>query len=153
MDLGCYVLSAARHFGHWIGISPEIVSVEADLKAPELDSAMRVSLSYSGGITGSAVWDMDAADRTMTWTVFGSRGSASSLAFGVPHLDPRLEVTIDGRTMIENFAGTSYTYQLAALARTLQDGDPFLVDIDDAVANAELIDEVYRRAGLTPRGL
>jgi hypothetical protein len=27
-----------------------------------------------------------------------------------------------------------------------------LIDVDDSVANAELIDEVYRRAGLSPRG-
>jgi predicted dehydrogenase len=47
---------------------------------------------------------------------------------------------------------TSYTYQLAALADTLQTGAKFLIDVDDSVANAELIDEVYRRAGLSPRG-
>jgi len=47
---------------------------------------------------------------------------------------------------------TSYTYQLAALADTLQTGAEFLIDVDDSVANAELIDEVYRRAGLAPRG-
>jgi hypothetical protein len=27
-----------------------------------------------------------------------------------------------------------------------------LIDVDDSVANAELIDEVYRTAWLTPRG-
>jgi hypothetical protein len=42
--------------------------------------------------------------------------------------------------------------QLAALADTLQTGAEFLIDVDDSVANAELIDEVYRRAGLSPRG-
>ena len=47
---------------------------------------------------------------------------------------------------------TSYTYQLAALADTLQTGTEFMIDVDDSVANAELIDEVYRRAGLSPRG-
>ena len=47
---------------------------------------------------------------------------------------------------------TSYTYQLAALAETLQTGAPFLIDVDDSVANAELIDDVYRTAGLPPRG-
>jgi hypothetical protein len=47
---------------------------------------------------------------------------------------------------------TSYTYQLAALAQTLQSGADFLININDSVANAELIDEVYRRAGLSRRG-
>jgi len=39
-------------------------------------------------------------------------------------------------------------YQLAALAGTLQTGAEFLIDVDDSVANAELIDEAYRRPGL-----
>jgi hypothetical protein len=46
---------------------------------------------------------------------------------------------------------TSYTYQLACLADALRSGQPFPGDIDGAVANAELIDECYRQAGLSPR--
>ena len=46
---------------------------------------------------------------------------------------------------------SSYTYQLEALAAHLRDGSPVLTDADDAVANMELIDEVYRAAGLAPR--
>jgi len=41
---------------------------------------------------------------------------------------------------------TSYTYQLAHLADALQRGQPFPGGIDGSVANAELIDECYRRA-------
>ncbi len=48
---------------------------------------------------------------------------------------------------------TSYTYQLAHLADTLREGTPFLIDMDDSVSNAELIDACYRRAGLSPRGI
>ena len=153
MDLGCYVLSAARHFGHWIGGPPEIVGVQSKLKAVEMDSAMRVELAYPGGVTGHVRWDMDAEDRTMTWTVVGSDGSATSPAFAVPHMDNRLLVTRGGEATAEVFGDqTSYTYQLARVAKTFETGAPFLVDIDDAVANAELIDECYRRAGLRPRG-
>jgi hypothetical protein len=47
---------------------------------------------------------------------------------------------------------TSYAYQLAALTQTLQTGAEFLIDIDDSVANAELIDDVYRAAGLPVSG-
>jgi predicted dehydrogenase len=36
MDLGCYVLSAAREFGKWVGGAPEITSVQARLRAPEM---------------------------------------------------------------------------------------------------------------------
>ena len=154
MDLGCYVLNAARQFGRWIGATPELVSADATLKAPEIDAAMRVELDYGTGVTGSCTWDMDAGNRTMTWTVVGSQGAATSPAYAVPHLDNRLVITRDGRTTEETLGDqTSYTYQLAHLADTLREGTPFLIDMDDSVSNAELIDACYRRAGLSPRGI
>ncbi len=153
MDLGCYVLSAARAFGRWIGGEPEIVDLDVTLKAPEIDAAMRVQLAYPGGVTGHCVWNMNATDRTMSWTVIGSDGSATSPAFAVPHMDNRLLITTDGHTTEQTYGDkTSYTYQLAHLAATVQHGAPFAFTIDDSVATAELIDECYRRAGLTPRG-
>jgi hypothetical protein len=42
--------------------------------------------------------------------------------------------------------------RVLGLADTLHTGAEFLIDVDDSVANAELIDEVYRKAGLSPRG-
>ena len=165
MDLGCYVLNAARQFGRWIGANPktpenpetpetpELVSADATLKAPEIDAAMRVELDYGAGVTGSCTWDMDAGNRTMTWTVVGSQGAATSPAYAVPHLDNRLIITRDGQTTQETLGDqTSYTYQLAHLADTLRDGTPFLIDMDNSVSNAELMDACYRRAGLSPRG-
>lgn len=153
MDLGCYVLDAARQLGAWIGAAPQIVSAVATLRAPEVDASMRVELAYPGGVTGHCVWDMDAGSRTMTWTVTGTEGVATSPAFAVPHMDNRLLVTRNGRTSQEVLGDqTSYTYQLARLAGALRGGQPFPAGIDESVANAELIDECYRRAGLSPRG-
>ena len=153
MDLGCYVLDAARQLGAWIGAAPQIVTVEATLRAPEVDASMRVELAYPGGVTGHCTWDIDAAERTMTWTVTGTAGTATSPAFAVPHTDNRLLVTRDGRTSQEVLGDqTSYTYQLARLADALRGGQPIPAGIDESVANAELIDECYRRVGLSPRG-
>jgi len=152
MDLGCYVLNAARQFGRWIGATPALETAEAILKTAEIDAAMRAQLSYGDGLTGSCNWNMNADDRTMTWTVAGSKAVATLPAFAVPHLDNRLIITKDGQTVEERIGDqTSYTYQLAHLTDTLRNGKPFLIDIDDSVANAELIDTCYRRAGLTPR--
>ena len=67
-------------------------------------------------------------------------------------MDNRLVVTKDGRTTQEVLGDqTSYTYQLARLAAALQGRQAFPADLDGSVANAELIDECYRRAGLAPR--
>ncbi len=154
MDLGCYVLNAARHLGHWIGATPRLSGVVATLWSPDVDSAVTADLDYSGGPSGRVHWDMDAAERRMIWTVRGSLATAVSPAFAVPHMDPRLVVTDSSGAVREEKpdADTSYTHQLAALAETLSTGGPFLVDADDAVANLDLVDVVYREAGLTPRG-
>ncbi|MFF5082788.1 Gfo/Idh/MocA family protein [Actinoplanes sp. NPDC000266] len=149
MDLGCYVLDAARTLGLWIDSAPRIVHVDATLRTPDVDASMRVELAYPGGVTGRCRWDMDAADRTMTWTVTGTHGVATSPAFAVPHMDNRLLVTRNGRTREEVLGDrTSYTYQLARLTESLRDGRPYPTDLDGSVATAELIDECYRRAGL-----
>jgi len=152
MDLGCYVLDAASQFGAWIGGAPQIVTADATLRAPEVDASMRVQLAYPGGVTGHASWDMDAAERTMTWTVTGTRGTATSPAFAVPHTGNRLVLTRNGQTSDEVLGDqTSYTYQLDRLAGALQRGEPVPAGIGESVANAELIDQCYRRAGLSPR--
>jgi predicted dehydrogenase len=152
MDLGCYVLDAARQPGAWITAAPQIATAAATLRAPEADASMRVELAYPGGVTGHCTWDMNAAGPAMTWTVTGTEGTATSPAFAVPHTGNRLTVTRNGRTS-EEVPGdrTSCTYQLARLAGALQGGQPFPAGIDGAVANAGLIDECYRRAGLPPR--
>ncbi|MDQ4053725.1 MAG: Gfo/Idh/MocA family oxidoreductase [Actinomycetota bacterium] len=153
MDLGCYALHAARQLGTWIGATPELRSADATLKAADMDAAMRVQLTYDGGVTCDCLWDMSASDVSMTWTVTGSKATATSPAFVIPHLDSRLVVTSDGRSTDEPLGEhTSYTYQLAALAASLHRGDAFPIDMDDSVANAELIDACYRLAGLPPRG-
>lgn len=152
MDLACYVLHAARQVGCWTSGEPRVTGAEATLKSPQIDAGMAVELRYPDGIVADCRWDMAAAGRTMTWTVVGTEATATSPAFAVPHLDPRLLVLRDGETTAETLGRqTSYAYQLDALADTLEHGTPFLVDLDDSVANAELVDECYRRAGLSPR--
>jgi hypothetical protein len=102
---------------------------------------------------GQLHWDMSAADRQMAWTVVGTTGTAVVPAFAVPHMDNRIVITRDGSTEEQTLGDqTSYAYQLAALTETLQTGVEFLIDVDDSLANAQLIDEVYRTAGLRPRG-
>jgi predicted dehydrogenase len=153
MDLGCYVLNAARQVGRWLDQAPSVVRAETTLKKPDVDAAMWVELAYPGGIRGRLHWDMNAQGRQMVWTVIGTAATAVVPAFAVPHLDNRIVITRDGSTEEQTLgAQTSYTYQLGALADTLQTGAEFLIDVDDSVANAELIDEVYRRAGLSARG-
>jgi predicted dehydrogenase len=153
MDLGCYVITAARQIGRWLDGEPSLISAEAILKQADVDAAMQAELAYPSGIRAQLHWNMNAQDREMTWTVSGTRGSAVVPAFAVPHMDNRILITRGGSTEVETLGDqTSYAYQLAALAETLQTAAEFLIDVDDSVANAELIDDVYRTAGLPVRG-
>jgi predicted dehydrogenase len=104
MDLGCYVLHAARQLGRWLDQAPSVVSAEATLKEPEVDSAMSVEVAYAGGIRGRLRWDMNAAGREMVWTVVGTAGTAAVPAFAVPQMDNRILITRNGSTEA-HFAG------------------------------------------------
>jgi hypothetical protein len=147
------VLNAARQVGRWLDAAPSVVNAAATLKKPNGDAAMLVELAHPGGIRGRLHWNMDAESRQMVWAVTGTAGTAVVPAFAVPHRDNRIVITRDGRAERQTLGDqTSYTYQLVALAETLQTGAEFLIDVDDSVTNAELIDEVYRRAGLSTRG-
>ena len=96
MDLGCYVLDAARQLGRWLDQAPSVVSAEASLREPEVDSAMSVEVAYAGGVRGRLRWDMNAVAREMVWTVVGTAGTAVVPAFAVPQMDNRIVVTRDG---------------------------------------------------------
>jgi hypothetical protein len=111
MDLGCYVLNAARQFGRWLGQAPSVVRAEATLKKRDVDSAMWVELAYPGGIPGRLHWDMNAEARQMVWTVTGSAATAVVPAFAVPHLDNRILITRDGSTVRRHTATSSPPWQ------------------------------------------
>jgi predicted dehydrogenase len=48
---------------------------------------------------------------------------------------------------------STYTYQLGAFVRAVREGVPVLTNAGDAVANMRVIDAVYAKAGLQPRGM
>ena len=98
MDLGCYVLNAARQVGRWLDQAPSVVRAETTLKKPDVDAAMWVELAYPGGIRGRLHWDMNAEVRQMVWTVIGIAATAVVPAFAVPHQDNRIIITRDGST-------------------------------------------------------
>ena len=46
---------------------------------------------------------------------------------------------------------TSYTYMLEALRMLVRDGVPMVTDADDAVVTMQIIDDIYRAAGMQAR--
>ncbi|WP_458688423.1 hypothetical protein [Nocardia tengchongensis] len=71
----------------------------------------------------------------------------------LPQAFHRLTVTVDGVTRRERVIGEStYVRQLRAFASAVAGTDTNLTPPSDSVIDMELIDEVYRAAGLEPRG-
>ncbi|MEQ3552765.1 Gfo/Idh/MocA family oxidoreductase [Pseudonocardia nematodicida] len=152
MDLGCYALHVQRSLGPLLGGEPTVVSARARERTPGVDSAVTAELAFPSGATGRAHCDMAADGWTVTARVVGDRGAVTACNVVLPTRDDRILVETGGRPRTEHL-GTrpTYTFQLEALRAHLRTGAPFPVDLDDALATAELIDAVYRYAGLEPR--
>jgi predicted dehydrogenase len=154
MDVGCYSLQIARSLAPWAGGPPSVVSARGGERAgrPGVDEWMTAELAFPGGPTGTASCSMAAPAYSMTARVVGTRGEATAQCFARPDWDDRVVVRTDVGERVEELGRrSSYAYQLDAVRAHLRAGAPFPADADDAVAQAELIDEVYRAAGFTPR--
>jgi predicted dehydrogenase len=152
MDVGCYGLHAVRMLGAALGGEPRVVDARADERGAGVDEWLDVSLELPDGIPATVRSGMNAPEFDFSYRLVGSRGSAFAPEFVRPHLGDTIEVTGPDGTRVEELGTrSSYTFQLEALAAHLREGTRLLTDADDAVANMELIDEVYRAAGLAPR--
>ncbi|MCX6464476.1 MAG: Gfo/Idh/MocA family oxidoreductase [Pseudonocardiales bacterium] len=155
MDLGCYPLHSVRVLGGAAtGGEPEVVSATADERAgrPGVDERVTAELVLPGGATGTAVCDMAADGWDISCRVVGTRGEATAMNLVLPQRDDRVVVTGPSGTRTEHLGTRStYLYQLEAVRAHLLDGAPFPLAADDPLRTAELIDAVYRAAGLPLR--
>ena len=156
MDLGCYCAARAADAG---AVGRRRAAGDRVPRGPPSGPAVPASTS---GWTSS--WSSPVAPpgwRTATWPrpdwdiscrVVGSRGEATASNFVRPDQDDRVLVSTPTGDREEHLGTrSSYTYQLEALRAHLRDGVPLPIDVHDAVATAELIDEAYRAAGYPPR--
>jgi len=87
--------------------------------------------------------------------VEGTKGSAYFYNFVLPFAYHYITVTKDGQTRTEKDYGqgdSTYTYQLQAFADAVQRSLPFSSTAQDGILNMKVIDMIYTKAGLTPRG-
>ena len=157
MDLGCYALHALRTLGRFAGGSPSLTAVTGGERAghPGVDEWVTAEMIYPSGVTGVAHCNMASDVNEFRLRVVGSRGEVRAENFAVPHLDDRITVvTEDGRSehRVEHLGTkTSYTYQLEYLTGAIRDGSPMMTDLDDAVANMDMIDACYADLGFGVR--
>lgn len=152
MDLGCYSINLIRFLA---GAEPAVTSATARLSSPQLDRFMQADFLFPDGRTGRVVC---ALLSNRFWVasarVFGDIGELSVLNPFMPHLFyHRLKVRSAAGTRTERVpAETTYTHQLRAFARAVRGEVTLPTDAEDAVANMRVIDAIYERAGLIPRG-
>lgn len=153
MDLGCYAVHAMRLYGKRIGVAPTVVSAHCELHSENVDTSCAFDVVYPDGTAGRGHVSMEGETFDFRLSFVGDRGRVRMHDFLGPHRDDRLTVVADGSEITERVPSRStYTYQLDAFARALRTGEPTILGLDDAVENMVMIDDVYRAAGLPPRG-
>lgn len=151
MDLGCYPLRLMRYL---LDEVPGVTYAKASCIKPQVDRWMAAKLQFPGGATGHMTCAFFSLRLIrLTARVVGDAGEMHVLNPIMPHLYNRLTVKSQAGSHNESFSGeSSYTHQLRAFVDAVQQGTPLLTDGKDGVVSMQVIDEVYRKAGLKTRG-
>lgn len=153
MDVGYYATSFLRIAG---GGEPEVVKAEAREIAPGVDGAMRAELRFPDGSIGRMDLSLvdDADDFTITGDIVGERGRIHIVNPVHPQNGRGLELEIDGeRQVLPPEPMPTYDWQAIGFAANVREGAPVVATAEDAVRNMRVIDDIYRAAGMRPRGL
>jgi len=151
MDAGCYAVHMVRTLG---GEEPEVVSATPKLRGPDIDRAMRAELRFPSGHTGAietSMWSTSVLK--LQARVVGERGELRVFNPTNPQMYHRLRVTVDGQARTEHVPRVkTYDVQLEAFCAAVLRGEPTLTPPSDSVANMQVIDAIYRAAGMKVRG-
>jgi predicted dehydrogenase len=152
MDAGCYPVSIVRFLA---GAEPEVVGAHARLSSPGVDRAMSADLRFAGNCTGRITCSLlSLVLLRASARVRGDTGQMAVLNPIAPHFYHRLTVRTSKGTRRERVRGdATYTHQLRAFVAAVRNGTPVPTGPEHGVANMRVIDDIYRRAGLHPRGI
>lgn len=151
MDTGCYAIHLARTIA---GEEPEVLAATAKLASEGVDRAMTAEVRFPSGAEGRvncSLWSSQVARIGARVDLDG--GEIRVLNPIVPHFFHRFRYRkTDGSWIKEKFPKkATYAYQLEAFRDAIVDGKPFVTTTNEAVKNMNVIDDVYRAAGMQPR--
>ena len=152
MDTGAYAAHMLRQLS---GEEPVVVSAKATLASPGVDRAMEAHVTLPRGATGRlqcSLWSPRLLKVGVR--VRFERGELRVFNPVAPQLGHRLRHRAHGGAWVgESFPRrATYTYQLETFCAHLLHGAALPTTLNDSVSNMQLIDAVYRAAGLEPRG-
>jgi len=152
MDLGCYPLHYLRHI---FGAEPEVVSARAATVHEHIDIELEAELLFPGGVP-ARIWSrMNAVGGwSSVVNAFGDRGRLKVVNPLVPHREPHvIELVMSWGTRRETLTKRhTFEFQLQAFIDAIEGVKPMPTDAEDGVISMRVIDNVYRAAGMKPRG-
>jgi predicted dehydrogenase len=150
MDLGAYCINILRLV---TDAEPAVTRASASITSPGIDGAMQGELLFPGGVEGSFECSLIHDHLTARLSIEGERGSLTAENPFLPQMGNSVSVTVDGVEQTERFDRTAtYVFQLRSLIEVVRNGVVSPTSAADGVANMAVIDQVYSKAGLSPRG-
>ncbi len=156
MDLGCYTLHLLRYL---LDATPQVVSARATLASPQIDRSMDVQLLFPGSIPARMTCSLLSTRLfRISVSIRGDRGRMHVVNPLMPHYGYWLHVRDDnGRTKQKQWNAPwprsrgTYWYQLRAFSTAIVDDEPMFTDGAYGLTNMQLIDTIYKKAGLEQR--
>jgi predicted dehydrogenase len=131
-----------------------VVSAQAVEGPPGIDVEMTAVLSFPGGATGRIHCGMSAGiEVALSLEVVGSAGKLSVRNPIHPYAGHELQLETESGSATSSVDGdTTYAHQLEAFCSSVRDGTPLPTGGRDAIETMRVIEAVYAKAGLPPRG-
>lgn len=151
MDLGCYTINQLRYLA---GAEPEVTRAQAKTFSPQVDRWMAADFRFADGRTARMTVSFFSTSLLRIQTIVkGDQGELCVLNPVLPHFFNCLTVRNAQGKRRERIKGeSSYTYQLRAFIKAVRGAAPIPTPAIDAIANMQIIDAVYEKAGLRQRG-
>jgi predicted dehydrogenase len=150
MDAGCYAVHMLRHLA---GAEPKVETARARLRSLGVDRFMQAHHRFDDGVTGRTTCSMWSSSLLrLGFRVEGTEGVLRVFNPLAPDRYHRLLLqNRSGRHVERVVRRPTYEFQLEAFADAILRGIKPVTGVHDAVANMDVVDAVYRAAGMEPR--
>lgn len=153
MDLGCYPV-------HWLRTianeEPQCVDAKCAAQINDVDVAMEADFVFPSGVLGRIACSMspELSQRVDAHLLIEASDGQIFVDNPLqPELGSFVEVTDKNGSSKTSYEGATFGYQLNHLRHVLEGQAQVLTGGADAVSNMKVLDQVYRMAGLRPRGM